>query len=250
MTGERKTLFERLNAPFPYSEYHYDSFGDRCYISGQSVTQRLNEALGVGYWKYQGLFGTEKIVQDQNGKNPRVKIYVEFSFFNAELSEWIVFVDVGSEQIKPGMNEGDATKSAITDGMKKCASRIGVASDLYKGLIRWDKQNQTMAIPDHYHEYYEQMGWMNTQTIRAVSKQHSEAKHANRGANKAELTQKLKNKATSIPNQMKVAWQELAGSLDGLDEWYQKKLQEQVSDQQMLNLLQKKLHEKRSAASA
>ncbi|MHA7965810.1 Rad52/Rad22 family DNA repair protein [Paenibacillus sp. CAU 1782] len=113
------TLFDRLNAPFPYSEYHYDSFGDRCYISGQSITERLNQVLGVGYWKYEGLHETEKILHDPNGKNARVKIYVRFSFYNSELQEWITFIDTGSEQIKPGMNEGDATKSAITDGMKK-----------------------------------------------------------------------------------------------------------------------------------
>src|SRR5690606_16801251 len=107
-----------------YSEYQYDSFGDRCYISGQSVVERLNEVLGVGYWKYEGLYETEKIVQEPNGKNPRVKIFVEFSFYNAELKEWIRFIDVGSEQVKPGMNEGDATKSALTDAIKKSSSRI------------------------------------------------------------------------------------------------------------------------------
>lgn len=48
MANEAVTLFERVNAPFPYSEYLYDSSGDRCYISGQSITERLNEVLGVG----------------------------------------------------------------------------------------------------------------------------------------------------------------------------------------------------------
>ncbi len=85
---------------------------------------------------------------------------MEFSFYNQEIREWINFTDVGSEQIKPGMNEGDATKSAITDGMKKkCSSRIGVASDLYKGLITWDKQKQQVIVPDVYKAYYEKMGW-------------------------------------------------------------------------------------------
>jgi hypothetical protein len=113
MANEATSLFQQLNTPFPYSEYQYDSFGDRCYISGQSITERLNEVLGVGYWKYEGLYETEKIIQESNGKNPRVKMYVRFSFFNSELQEWITFIDVGSEQIKPGMNEGDATKSVM-----------------------------------------------------------------------------------------------------------------------------------------
>jgi hypothetical protein len=125
---QKESIFNKLNTPFLYSEYKYDSFGDRCYISGQSVTERLNEVLGVGYWHYHGLFDKEKIIEYPNGKNPRVKIYVEFSFYNVELKEWINFIDVGSEQIKPGMHEGDATKSAITDAVKKCASRLGVSA--------------------------------------------------------------------------------------------------------------------------
>jgi hypothetical protein len=240
MTNEAMSLYERLNAPFPYSAYQYDSFGDRCYISGQSVTERLNKVLGVGFWKYQGLYETEKIVQDPNGKNPRVKIYVEFSFFNPDLKEWVTFIDVGSEQVKSGMNEGDATKSAITDGMKKCASRIGVASDLYKGLITWDKQKQAIVVPEHYHAYYQEQGW------------ESKAPHSShtRNSRKSELTEKLKNKASALQNQMKSAWQELAGSLDGFDEWYTKKRMEGVTEQQLVNWLNKKVQEKRNAASA
>jgi hypothetical protein len=41
-------------------------------------------------------------------------MYLQFSFYNIELQEWVNFIDAGSEQIKPGM--------------KKRASRIGVAS--------------------------------------------------------------------------------------------------------------------------
>lgn len=244
MTVEATTLYERLNAPFPYSEYQYDAFGDHCYISGQSVIERLNEVLGVGYWKYEGLYPTEKIIQDPNGKHPRVKIYVQFSFYNAELREWVTFTDVGSEQIKAGMHEGDATKSAITDGMKKCASRIGVASDLYKGMIRWDKQRQTILVPDHYQQYYQNKGWLKAEAPSARSANNQ------RTAKKTELTDKLKSKPSAIQQKIKAAWQELAGSLDGLDEWYAKKLQERVTDQQMLGVLHKKLAEKRNAASA
>jgi len=246
LANETPSLFERLNAPFPYSTYQYDGFGDRCYVSGQSITERLNEVFGVGYWKYAGLHDTEKLIQEPNGKNPRVKIYVQFSFYNADLREWITFIDAGSEQIKPGMNEGDATKSAITDGMKKCASRIGAASDLYNGLITWDKQRQAIIVPEHYHQYYRDKGWSASKTNTLLA-QPTTSTHSSK---KADLTNKLKNKTSSVQNQIKAAWQELAGSLDGLDEWYAKKQQERVTDQQMINLLQKKLQEKRSAASA
>jgi hypothetical protein len=48
MENEVINIFQRLNAPFPYSEYQYDSFGDRCYFSGQAITERLNEVFEVG----------------------------------------------------------------------------------------------------------------------------------------------------------------------------------------------------------
>jgi len=246
MPNEATSLFQRLNAPFPYSEYQYDSFGDRCYISGQAITERLNEVFGVGYWRYEGLYGTEKVIQEPNGKNLRVKMYVLFSFYNIELQEWITFIDAGSEQVKPGMNEGDATKSAITDGMKKCASRIGVASDLYKGMITWDKQRQAIIVPDQYQQYYLDKGWAASNADNSIPSPAS----SNRSSKKSELTDKLKNKTSVVQNQIKAAWQELAGSLDGLEEWCTKKRQERITDQQIVNLLQKKLLEKHSSASA
>lgn len=64
------------------------------------------------------------------------------------------------------------------------------------------------------------------------------------------MAQKLKSKSTPIQNQIKNLWQELAGSLDGLDEWYIKKQEENVTDQQILKLLEKKLSEKKGAAIA
>ncbi|MGN9168425.1 hypothetical protein DX902_00020 [Paenibacillus jamilae] len=218
--------------------------GDRCYISGQSITERLNQVLDVGFWKYEGLYETEKIIHDLNGKNPRVKIFVRFSFFNSELQEWVHFIDVGSEQVKPGMNEGDATKSAITDAMKKCASRIGVGSDLYNGKITWDKQRLAIIFPEHYAEYYQEQGW---ETLKLHTTPPSTI---HRSAQKVDLTNKLKSKPSAIQNKIKAIWKELAGNLDGLDEWYEKKRQEQVTDQQIYNLPQKKLQDKKKPASA
>jgi len=247
MTTTQPTLFERLNAPFPYADYQYDRFGERCYISGQSITERLNEVLGVGFWKYRGLYDTEKIVQDHNGKNARVKIYVEFSFFNKELQEWVIFIDAGSEQIKSGMNEGDATKSAITDGMKKCASRLGVASDLYKGLITWDAAQQHIVVPVAYQAYYEQKGWQKSTPVTTTAS--SSPASTSQEKKKQELTQKLKDKSTNTINQMKEAWHALAGNMDGFMEWVEKKRQEQVTDQQMLQMLKRKQQEKKAVSA-
>lgn len=241
MENKLISLFARLNAPFPYADYHYDSFGGRCYISGQAVTERLNEVLGVGFWKYVGLYETEKIVQDGNSKNYRVKIYVEFSLYNAELKEWITFIDVGSEQVKAGMNEGDATKSAITDGMKKCASRIGVASDLYKGMIRWDRQEQRIVVPERYEAYYVTQGWIEPLTPPRASPATMK---------KAPLTNKLRQRPSPEYMQLKQLWKQLASSLDGFEEWVNKKKSENITEQQLLHILQRRLVEKQRSTSA
>lgn len=242
-TNQELSLFERLNQPFPYADYQYDSFNDRCYISGQAITERLNEVLGVGFWKYRGLYDTEKMISDSSGKQTRVKVYVEFSFYNTELKEWITFIDAGSEQIKAGMNEGDATKSAITDGMKKCASRLGIASDLYKGLITWDKQQKCMIVPESYQAYYQ------AHDILPPIQQTLAGKTATR---KAGLTTKLQQRpsSTSTQNKMKTIWNTLAGSLDGFQEWYDKKKQEKLSEDQMLELLNRRMKGRKTATIA
>ncbi|WP_427340909.1 Rad52/Rad22 family DNA repair protein [Caloranaerobacter sp. DY30410] len=194
------TLFERLNAPFKYDDYEYDSYGKKVYVKGQAVAERLNEVLGVGYWKYRPL--PESIIVKDTGKKDKngnkifaVKVLVEFSFYNKELKEWIVFVDAGSQDLNAQMWEGDATKSAITDGMKKCASRIGVASDVYKGLIK--AVNGKVVLPEHYRKYYEEKGWpwpntTQTQSTRnqTISKIYELAKKI--GYDKKSIDEKVK----------------------------------------------------------
>ena len=165
-----ETLFDQLNAPFPYSDYEYDKDNDRVYIKGQAVAERLNRILGVGYWSYKPVEGTVKTV-DTGRKNRQgepivtMTLLVEFSFYNKELEQWITFTDAGSQDLNKRMGHGDGTKSAITDGMKKCASRIGVASDLYKGKIGVKKDPKApmggwVVLPVSYKEYYEEKGWL------------------------------------------------------------------------------------------
>lgn len=170
------TLFERLNAPFKYDDYEYDSYGKKVYVKGQAVAERLNEVLGVGYWKYRPL--PESIIVKDTGKKDKngnkifaVKVLVEFSFYNKEIKEWITFVDAGSQDLNAQMWEGDATKSAITDGMKKCASRISVASDVYKGLIK--AVNGKVVLPEHYRKYYEEKGWPWPNTTQPIGKTYA-----------------------------------------------------------------------------
>lgn len=148
-------LFEKLNSPFNREDYEYDKNNNRVYVNGQAVAERLNQALGVGYWKYEPheIEVKSRHVRD-NKEIEAVKALVKFSFYNRDLKEWVTFIDAGSQDLNARMWEGDAIKSAITDGMKKCASRIGVASDLYRGLIEF--RNGKIVFPDSYYEYWKE----------------------------------------------------------------------------------------------
>lgn len=209
-----QTLFEKLNAPFPYDQYRYDKFNENVYVSGQAMAERLNKCLGVGYWRYEGLYNTETMIEEGNFQ--RVKIYVKFSFYNHDLKEWIEFTDCGSEKIKKGMNNGDATKSAITDGMKKCASRLGVASDLYNGLITYDKQRGKVIIPSHYKEYYIKMGWIKEKQQQEQQPQQQEQKQ-------------------NIDKNLLEEYQNLYGSLDGYEKFVEHYLKQGNNKQQILD---------------
>lgn len=156
------SLFDDLNAPFPYSDYKYNEDDDRVYINGQAVAERLNQVLGVGYWSYEPFPDTVKKIDTGKVNKAKEKIFaivllVNFKFYNKDLGEWITFTDAGSQELNRRMGEGDGTKSAITDGLKKCASRIGVASDLYKGLVT--AKNKKVILPDSYKEYYQEKNW-------------------------------------------------------------------------------------------
>lgn len=159
------TLFEKLNQPFKYEDYSYNAMDKMVYVGGQVVAERLNEVLGVGFWKYEPIYESIKIVDTGKKDKNQATIYsmnllIRFSFWNNDIHEWVSFVDSGSQKMNPKMQESDATKASITDGMKKCASRLGVASDLYAGRISANDQG-ILTLPYEYKAYYAEKGWAN-----------------------------------------------------------------------------------------
>jgi hypothetical protein len=174
------------------------------------VIERLNEVLGVGFRKYVGLYETEKIVQDGNSKNYRVKIYVEFSLYNAELGEWITFITLTP--------------------------------------IRWDRQQQKIVVPERYEAYYVAQGWIEPQPVEEPAPTAPPASPAT--MKKAPLTNKLKQKPSPEYMQLKQLWQQLASSLDGFEEWVKKKQAEKMTEQQLMHILQRRLAEKHRSTSA
>ncbi|SDP01762.1 Rad52/22 family double-strand break repair protein [Paenibacillus sp. yr247] len=175
------SLFERLNAPFPYEEYsvNHDGFVS---VSPQATSDRLNEVFGPEGWKLEV---AEQIV-DMNLFS--VSILGKISIRD-ERAEWIEKAQFGDSTmvIQRSKTEPtaqailDSKKKALSDAMKKCASLLGVASDVYRGrftVVRKDtvdykrllvefKLNSNskqfkegiVLLPDHYQAYYLEKGW-------------------------------------------------------------------------------------------
>lgn len=177
-----QSLSDQLNQPFSYDEYGVNYEG-QVYISAQSVVERLNEVLGVLNWELEPL--TIDINQDLKS----VSILAELRIFDVDRERWVTRRQYGNDTMTIKRDETeptgqafeDAKKSALTDALKKCASWIGVASDVYSsrlsaitrkknepayttvlnhfGLNRQDYDNGVVVLPDSYKGYYEENGW-------------------------------------------------------------------------------------------
>lgn len=176
------TLGEQLNLPFSYEEYGVNYEG-QVYISAQSVVERLNDVFGLLNWEM------EPISIEVNQEYYSVSVLGELRVYDADRDRWVSRRQYGNdtmtikrdETTPTGQAFEDAKKSAITDSLKKCASWIGVASDVYSNrlyaiskrksesayqtalqhfnLRREEYENGVVVLPDSYREYYESKKW-------------------------------------------------------------------------------------------
>jgi len=117
-------VYKALSAPFPDEALSKDSSRgfDLTSVKAQYVVERLNDVLGVMNWTFGGEFKeTEEgvmymgaLVITINGRQNR-----QFA--------------PGYAKVKK--NLGDTYKSAHTDSLSKCASKFGVANDVFKGKV-------------------------------------------------------------------------------------------------------------------
>jgi hypothetical protein len=156
---------QALRSPFPEEALSTDmSRGfELTSIKAAYVIERLNEVFGlcgIG-WRY--VHGPFEEVETGNG---RVEIVTEVAFqyrfkatndctgcdpvmWNAQAGDWAfrngasnhdwsepIFACGGKSLGKGGAVITDARKSAVTDGLTKAASMIGVGHEVFKGLVR------------------------------------------------------------------------------------------------------------------
>lgn len=196
------TILEYLNAPFRYQEYGVNYEG-QVYVSQQSIVDRLNEVLGIANW--------ELIPKEINTDMDLFSVSVLgiMKVYDPEQDRWITRTQFGDATMKIKRGENfpsaqaieDAKKSAMSDALKKCASWFGVASDVYKGLIKcvpknkingdinpiWNRiiksygldpykyDNGIVILPDSYKEYYVEKKWYGIfeSDMAAISNGHS-----------------------------------------------------------------------------
>ncbi len=156
---------QALRAPFPPQAYSPDTSRgfELTSIKAAYVIERLNDVFGpcgVG-WRYaHGPFGE---VQSAGG-SPEVITEVAFQYryhatndctgsdpvvWNTQLNDWAsrthasnhdwsepIFACGGHAVGRGSVPYTDARKSAVTDGLTKAASLIGVGHEVFKGLVR------------------------------------------------------------------------------------------------------------------
>jgi hypothetical protein len=117
-------VYSKLTASFPSDAYSVDSSRgfDLTSVKAQYVVERLNEVFGFMNWTHTGEY---KEVEDG-------------VLFLGTLS--VTVNGKTNTQFAPGFskdkkNLGDAYKGAKTDSLSKSASMIGVANDVFKGLV-------------------------------------------------------------------------------------------------------------------
>jgi len=108
------------------------------YIPGWYVTQKLNEAIGTLAWSDDWEMVTPWEFIGKCGQIA-VKVTLTVHYSNGRS---VSKSQVGSAEVKflvgtkDPVDIGDDIKSACTDGLKKCASKFGVAADVYSGKLK------------------------------------------------------------------------------------------------------------------
>lgn len=131
-----REAFEKLREDFPQSaiKERVGSGGSLSSISAAYRTERINEVFGLcGLgWDF-GHDGIEVLDNDRV-----VRVWFRFAYVSQNGGEpelkWSEKIHShGMGNVHKGMTDGDARKSAVTDGLTKAVSMLGVGIAVFKG---------------------------------------------------------------------------------------------------------------------
>ena len=115
---------DRLSAPFDVTFTDVRGGVELTYVTGEQVTRRLNEVLGVGGWSFRILRHDVNAEADEAWALGEIVAEID--------GKCITRQQFGSQKIKRSRSTGTPLdlgfdlKGAATDAMKKCASLLGV----------------------------------------------------------------------------------------------------------------------------
>jgi hypothetical protein len=115
---------ERLSAPFDVTFTDVRGGVELTYVTGEQVTRRLNEVLGVGGWSFRILRHDINAEADEAWALGEIVAEID--------GKCVTRQQFGSQKIKRSRSTGAPLdlgfdlKGAATDAMKKCASLLGV----------------------------------------------------------------------------------------------------------------------------
>ena len=93
------------------------------YIKHGRVVQILNDAFGF-QWSFEALPSTLRELKDGGyGIFGRLSVPIR--------GEIVTKIEFGTKDFMKGMNDGDLIKSAVSDALRRCAMRLGLALSLY-----------------------------------------------------------------------------------------------------------------------
>lgn len=148
---------EALKAPFPDNAITEDrSRGFMLHsVKAAYIVERLNDVFGVcGIgWRYAHSpienankeVTTEVALQYRGGNCEAINWHAGWTFYSGE-RVWSepIFAHGGKKIGGGGSPLGDAKKSAVTDGITKAASMLGVAHHIFKGLGATRQSDETV----------------------------------------------------------------------------------------------------------
>lgn len=125
------------------------------YVSGYYIRNRLNQVLGHGNWGYTSQLKLvhEGVFTDRYGKEKTRVSYIADVVLTVKLADGRItnYGDSGNghgRDSDPGQAHESACKEAITDGLKRCATNLGLSFGLELYDADRDDTNEQQSKPE------------------------------------------------------------------------------------------------------
>ena len=117
------------------------------YVEGGYVIAKLNQAFGPLSWDFEVV--EQGTTERKNEKNAEGEVWVKgkLTIVDHKQGFRVSKTQYGQHNIHTSVPIGDAFKAAGTDALKKCASMLGVALDVYWGQMDEEKAPTAPIAP-------------------------------------------------------------------------------------------------------